>query len=270
MDSSFLTYSWKKTEGAATADKIMNFGAAKTYSVADFDAWLDENANRRINYALQFNNNATAVAEQCYKDFVTEKALSYEETQLDKKYPDFKNLMREYEEGILLFEAIKQNVWDKASVDTIGLEKFFKNNRDKFRWEERGSFINYSVSDTLKSEIDAIKKYAEKNEPKKVLDKFNKKRRIRPLLRRNQRPQQSQIGSGCAVGKKERFSHNNNSPLNFAKIEKIIAAGPKELKEARGFAVADYQEFLEKQWVVDLAKAYPVQIDQKVLDSIVK
>lgn len=61
-----------------------------------------------------------------YKEYLDEVVLKYEESQLDKKYPDFKALMREYEEGILLFEATKQLVWDKASQDSVGLENFMK------------------------------------------------------------------------------------------------------------------------------------------------
>ena len=106
---------------------------------------------------------------------MNDKALAYEETQLDKKYPDFRNLMREYEEGILLFEAIKQNVWDKASQDSVGLDKFYAGNKNRYQWEERASIVSYTISDTLKPMLDKIQQFAAKNDAQKVLKKFNTK-----------------------------------------------------------------------------------------------
>ena len=123
LDSSFLTYTYRVPE-SASSEKLLSFDGVAT-TVNDWAYWLGESANKRINYSTQYNNNVSEIAKKLYEEFVVEKALGYEETQLDKKYPDFKNLMREYEEGILLFEAIKQNVWDKASLDTLGLDKFF-------------------------------------------------------------------------------------------------------------------------------------------------
>lgn len=56
----------------------------------------------------------------------------------------------------------------------------------------------------------------------------------------------------------------------FNKIEKILPPGPKTLKEARGYVIADYQDFLEKKWIEQLQKEYPVTVNQKVLNSLIK
>jgi peptidyl-prolyl cis-trans isomerase SurA len=140
LDSSFLTYTWRQPTTSST-EKMLTFGKEKTHTTSDFADFLAENSNRRISYASQFNNNTKEVAMQIYREFLNDKALAYEETQLDKKYPDFRNLMREYEEGILLFEAIKQNVWDKASQDSVGLDKFYAENKERYQWEERALLI---------------------------------------------------------------------------------------------------------------------------------
>ena len=72
-----------------------------------------------------------------FDDFASEKALYFEEKNLVNKYPEFKSLMREYEEGILLFEATKINVWDKASKDTVGLQAFHDAHKMNYMWDER-------------------------------------------------------------------------------------------------------------------------------------
>ena len=115
LDSTFLTYAYRVPE-TPSSEKLLSFDGTTT-TVGDWAYWLGESANKRINYSMPYNNKVSEVAKKLYSEFVVEKALGYEETQLDKKYPDFKNLMREYEEGILLFEAIKQ----KNAEDIINI-----------------------------------------------------------------------------------------------------------------------------------------------------
>jgi peptidyl-prolyl cis-trans isomerase SurA len=266
LDSSFLTYAWRQPT-IANGDKMLVFNKDKFNTTTDFSDFLAENSNRRINYASQYNNNVKDVAMQLYREFLNDKALAYEETQLDKKYPDFRNLMREYEEGILLFEAIKQNVWDKASQDSVGLDKFYAENKNRYMWEERASIVTYSVNDTLKPMIDKIKAFAAKNDAQKVLKKFNTKGEYvkfqeETLERSKTKGLENDWKAGAVVGAKEAMS--------FRKVEKLMPKSVKSLKEARGYVVADYQEFLEKQWMEDLTKRYKVVTDPAVFKSLIK
>jgi peptidyl-prolyl cis-trans isomerase SurA len=267
LDSSFLTYAWRQPT-ISSAEKIIVFNKDKFNTTSDFSDWLAENSNRRINYGAQFNNNPKEVAMQLFREFLNDKALAYEETQLDKKYPDFRNLMREYEEGILLFEAIKQNVWDKASQDSVGLEKFYAENKTHYQWEERASIISYTVNDTLKPMIDKIKAFAAKNDAQKVLKKFNTKGEYvkfqEETLERSKAKELSDVQwkAGTIVAAKD--------AMKFQKVDKVMPKAVKSLKEARGYVVAEYQEFLEKQWMEDLTKRFKVETDQAVLNSLIK
>jgi peptidyl-prolyl cis-trans isomerase SurA len=269
LDSSFLTYAWRQPTTSST-ETVVTFNKDKKYSTTDFADWLAENGNRRINYASQYNNNIKDVTLQLYREFLNDKALAYEETQLDKKYPDFRNLMREYEEGILLFEAIKQNVWDKASQDSVGLDKFYADNTNRYQWEERASIVSYVVSDTLKPMMDKIKKYAAKNDAQKVLKKFNTKGEY--IKFQEETLERSKLKELTAAEWKAGVivSTKDKSAISFRKVEKILPVSTKSLKEARGYIVADYQEFLEKQWMDDLAKRFKVDIDQQVLNTLIK
>ncbi len=266
LDSSFLTYAWRQPT-ISTTEKLLVFNKDKFNTTGDFSDWLAENGNRRINYASQFNNNAKDVASQLYKEFLNDKALAYEETQLDKKYPDFRNLMREYEEGILLFEAIKQNVWDKASQDSVGLDKFYAQNKARYQWEERASIISFTVNDTLKPMIDKIKAFAAKNNAQKLLKKFNTKSEYIKFQEETLEKSKSKLSdSDWKVG----AIISDKNAMKFQKVDKLMPKMGKTLKEARGYVVADYQEFLEKQWMEDLTKRFKVDVNKDVLKSLIK
>lgn len=106
------------------------------------------------------NSSATYYMSQLYKDFVNETLLSYEEDNLESKYEDYKMLIKEYRDGILLFSLMDTKVWTKAIEDTTGLKSFFKSNADKYMWGQRVVSTIYNCKDKnalelVKSKIDS-------------------------------------------------------------------------------------------------------------------
>src|SRR5438128_8871685 len=77
------------------------------------------------------------MASNMYNEWVNESALAYEEKMLDVNYPDFKSLMQEYRDGILLFELTDKKVWSKAVKDTVGLKEFYEKNKSNYMWPDR-------------------------------------------------------------------------------------------------------------------------------------
>ncbi len=270
LDTTFLTYKWKPSAVSADA-KLFSFGKQKTYTMGDFSEYLSANANRRLSYAQ--GKNMSEVARKMYGDYVTDRAMAYEETQLESKYPDFKALMREYEEGVLLFEAIKINVWDKASLDSAGLEKFYAGHKDKYKWDDRAVVTFYALSDSAKTQIADLREFASKKDPQKVLKKFNEKKDAvsfrQETVERGKNPVVDQLGFEDGKESANEINRADKS-VNFLKIEKIIPKTNKSLREARGYVVADYQDYLEKEWIKELQNAYKLNVNRDVLNTIVK
>jgi peptidyl-prolyl cis-trans isomerase SurA len=48
----------------------------------------------------------------------------------------------------------------------------------------------------------------------------------------------------------------------------MIKPGPKNLEEARGHYISDYQNFLEEKWIKQLRKKYKIKINKKLLKTI--
>jgi peptidyl-prolyl cis-trans isomerase SurA len=270
LDSNFMKFTWKVPEPRHT-NALFTFGNDKTVTIGDFYEYMSENGNQRVNGG----ETAAASAKKLYADFVNRQSMAYEEQVLDKKYPDFKALMREYEEGILLFEAIKINVWDKAATDSLGLDKFFADRKDKYMWEERAVLIHYTLADSAKSQIDALRKFASKENPADVLKKFNQKGALEIVAFKEDKVEKGKNKVVDALAWKSgslsanELNKRDNS-INFIKIEKILPKTRKTLKEARGYVVADYQDFLEKKWIEDLTAKYKVQVTEKSLMDLVK
>ncbi|MBK8427110.1 MAG: hypothetical protein IPL27_14545 [Lewinellaceae bacterium] len=142
MDTVFMTFKWK-ADPAKPQDVLLRYNDNTTFTLADFEEYCVKAGRDRMRGA---GMPMQETIQRLFKNWSDEVAMQFEESQLDKKYPDFHSLMREYEEGILLFEALKLNVWDKANNDSIGLEQYYKTNlSQKYKWDERARVSLYTL-----------------------------------------------------------------------------------------------------------------------------
>jgi peptidyl-prolyl cis-trans isomerase SurA len=269
VDTIFLTFKWKPDPSKPT-EVINHYGKEKSYTVADFEEFCARSSRERMR---GLGIPAAETIQKLYNAWTDETAVQYEESHLDKKYPEFKSLMREYEEGILLFEALKQNVWDRANSDSLGLENYYRINlTQKYKWDERARVSIYTLkTDDLKV-INEVWAFAAKNPAEEVLKKFNTNSDLITVIEKlYERGKNKDLGTLWSVGdRSEAKTDAGTKTGSFLKIEEVLQPQPKTLAEARGYAVADYQDFLEKKWIDDLRKEYDVKIDEEVLKNLIK
>ena len=270
-DTIFHTFKWKP-DPSKPQDVLFRYGQDKTYTVTDFEDYCQRSGRDRMRgagYPVQETIN------KLYKTWGDETAMSFEESQLDRKYPEFKSLMREYEEGILLFEALKQNVWDRANNDSVGLQKYYNEELVmKYKWNERARVTFYTLKTDDPKVLAKVRALAAKKPSAAVLKKFNKKGSpevISVMEKLYEKDKNKDLGTMWKAGDMtEAKTDAGTKTASFLKIEEIVPPTTKVLSEARGYAVADYQDFLEKKWIQDLRKEYPVVINEPVLKGLIK
>jgi peptidyl-prolyl cis-trans isomerase SurA len=269
LDDEFYSYKW--SPDANVSNKMLfSLGGNKVFGINDFANFCKKNTKTRLKY-----DKSKPIAEtidELYIEFVNETAMAYEEQSLESKYPDFKSLMREYEEGILLFEATKINVWDRANQDTVGLKSFYETVKNNYNWPEKAKVVTYKISGVDKKTADKIYQFALKNEWAKMDKKFNKKTKVVEYTE-SEIDKDSKEATGLKWGLGGTSTLNTDakgSSYTFQKINSIIPSRGKTLSEARGYVVADYQDFLEKEWMQTLKKEFDVTIFQDVLSSLKK
>lgn len=271
LDKNFLTFRWRPD--IADADKpLFTLGKDFKPTLGEFGDYLSRSSRDRMRLAR--SGDIKQVARTLYDSFVDDQVMKYQETQLEISNPDFKALMREYQEGILLFEATKMLVWDKASQDTVGLEKFFKGIEGKYKWRERAKVEIYRISKQYESKAKEIRDYAVAHTSEEVKAKFNTADQIivnveEKLLEKGRHPQVNklrwEVGTVTALDVNDKANF-----ISFNKVLSLIPPSNKSLKEARGYIVADYQDHLEREWIKDLRKEYKVKIRDKVYESLIK
>ena len=238
----------------------------KSFSQQDFSKFIAANQSSRTKTEIE------PYVNDLYNQFVKESCINFEDSKLEQKYPEFRALMNEYRDGILLFELTDKKVWSKAVKDTVGLEDFFNKNKANYTWPERIEAKIFTCSNAQVS--NETREFLAKNKDKEVADQdilnaINKDSQLK-LQIENGKYAKGENKSIDAVDWTPGLSKDVNleKSVIFVDIKKKIAPGNKTLTEAKGLITADYQNSLEKNWLVDLKKKYTVQVNKDVLSTI--
>lgn len=204
---------------------------------------------------------------QKFNEWVDKTVMSYEDSRLEEKHPDFRMLMKEYRDGILLFELTDEMVWSKAVSDSAGLESYFEAHRNDFMWPQRWKATIYKCSDPNVAK--KVRKYLRRGwDDSKILEQVNQESSLALLVESGtfdaeQKPVLSDI-SETGLSKDMEV----DGQVVFVDVTELLAPAPKELDEARGMITAAYQDHLEKEWIKTLREKYTYEVHPEVLYSI--
>ena len=214
-------------------------------------------------------DNIAAFIENSANDYIRTLATEQAREDLALENPDYRNLTNEYRDGILLFEISNRKVWNHATSDTVGLENFFRANRDKYRWEAprfKGIVI-FAGSDSLlnvamKYAADSIAPSVPSSEIATLMNKrFGRDVKVeRVIAAKGDNAITDYLGFG-----QERPAPASKRWASYAAFRGKVIDQPEEAADVRGPVVADYQALLEKDWLDELHRTIPVKINQKVL-----
>jgi peptidyl-prolyl cis-trans isomerase SurA len=202
--------------------------------------------------------------------FVTLKSMEYYRTHLEDFNPGFKYQMEEFKEGNLLFEIMERKVWSSAASDSLGLKQYYNQNKSKYQWGPSANIIIFNCSNKKSAEetLSVIKQG--KDWRKIVEESYN------TIQADSGRYELSQItfaeGTQPAPGLITAISVNEtDGTAGFIKILNLHPAKEQRtFEEARGLVINDYQNVLEEKWIGELKNKYPIIVDEKVFQSLLK
>ncbi|MEK6614651.1 MAG: peptidylprolyl isomerase, partial [Bacteroidota bacterium] len=262
VDSTLPMGTWK-AEKANNLRKPIFILLDKTYTQQDFAMYMEKN------YRMAGKIPAKRMVDALYKPFVEEAVMNTKENRLEQEFPDFRTLMEEYRDGILLFNLTDQKVWTKAIKDTTGAKEYYEKNKEHFMWEDRLDASLYTCKDDKTAE--KVKKMIKGSKSDKdILAALNKDTIFivmidgKTTFLKGDNAMLDKTGWTPGITANETVKNK----VVFANIRKVVKPTPKTYSEARGLVTSEYQTSLEKQWIDSLKKKYPVSIDRKVFDSI--
>ncbi len=198
--------------------------------------------------------------------------LTARTAELSETDSDLRNLVREYHDGLLLYEISNQNVWDRAAKDEAGLEAYFEANRKDYGWDSpRYKGMVYHVRDKadVKAVRNCVKPLAFEQWAESLRTTFNADSVLRIRVEKGifKEGDNAFIDKMVFKRKDATVTPVKDFPID-AVYGKVLKKGPESYQDVRGAVTADYQDALERQWVADLRERYPVEVDRDVLSTV--
>jgi peptidyl-prolyl cis-trans isomerase SurA len=265
VDESIFQGRWDKSLADGKNGLLFSF-SDRAFTQQDFANYLASVQSMRTPESVRNYVNTM------YLNFRNQNLLAYEESKLEEKYPEFRQIMKEYHDGILLFELTDQKVWSKAMQDTTGLRNFFENNIENYMWDDRfdAEIYTFNSEKAAKEGRRQIRRAQRRNiSHDELMKTFNSSSQlevssVKGLLERDQNPLLSELENRRGVTD---VIKSGNSYV-VVRVNEFLPAQPKKMNEIRGLVIADYQNYLEKMWVKELRNRYEYTVNTDALEAL--
>jgi peptidyl-prolyl cis-trans isomerase SurA len=202
---------------------------------------------------------------------LSDQIIRYEDSMLEKKYPDFRYLMNEFHDGILLFEISGKKVWNRVSEDSAGLRVFYHQHMNEYLTRKGIEAKIYTLRSPEKEKPfnSAYRKYSKKPSVDELMKaKFNRKNDSVVVITggrwyagENQELDKIDWREGVEFRKMGRYP-------SIIVISRVLEPEPLPFEEVQGDIMMLYQDYLEKEWTGQLKSKYTVKVVESVLAEI--
>ena len=265
VTNDIYTGAWKLPADTKNFDKTLFSVSDKAISGTTFLNYLN-NQQKGVSEIKP----VAKLVDFLYEKFLDEQLNIYYNDNLEKEFPEFADVMEEYRDGLLLFDLMEKEIWEKSKTDTIGLQDFYQKNINNYKWKNR-----YDVLIVSSTKSDFIKK----------AHKMLKKDKSADFIKQN-----LNTGKEVEVLEKEGVFEEGNEALPknvtfkagvtdvvkegdyyfVTRVNKVLPAGNKTLEECKGKVVNDYQQYLEENWVSDLKKEFTIKVNKDTFEKVKK
>ena len=280
-DNGFKENTKVKDEYIATIDSTLAMGMYQPevmpesniiFTLGDEECKLQEFVDYVVGHQRrQGFLSSTAYAYELYDSFLKEKVFAYEDANLENKYPEFKTLVQEYHDGILLFSLMEEQVWNKAVEDTTGLNEYYERNKNNYMWNDRVKAIVLTSTD--KGNVEELTAFLSGDVTIDSVRTYLKNGKVKASGRFSFYQKGDNINIDAMEWKEgvlNTFESTVDNTTQLIKIVEVRPSEPKTFKEAKGLVTSGYQAELETLWLQQLREKYPVNVNQKLLKKVKK
>nr|WP_321236723.1 peptidylprolyl isomerase [uncultured Psychroserpens sp.] len=265
LTNDYFNQAWKVPENFNAKESIITIGdTAITYQ--DFVEFLMKTQRKYY----RRNTDIKAVLKTEYNAFLESKVLQYREDNLELENEDFAFVLKEYRDGLLLFDLMEKEVWNAASKDSVGLQDYYSNHKSNYVWKDRIDAV--ILSSASKATIEKVKvELSNGISQEDILSSMNTQDDLKVIstvdvFEKGNRalPENVEFIKGVSS------IYEHNDAFHVIKINEVLPTASKTLEEAKGKVVSDYQAYIEENWVKTLNKRFEVKVDKSVLKRVKK
>lgn len=261
----FYKQTWEVSKDVLNANnqKLLEINKVSNVNASVFLTFIQEQQKQNIQV-----KPVSKVVDVLYTQFVNKQLNEYYDANLESEFVEFKYIMDEYRDGLLLFDLMEKEIWERSKTDSVGQNQFYLDNISNYAWKQRVQADIYSSSD--KSILSKALKYAKRSKNVDYIkEKLNVDGKVNVMVQSGlyeegdkTLPTSIELKKGLSDIVKE------GDFYFFLNSTEVLPAQAKKFDEARGRVINDYQQYLESHWVNELKKDVKINVDDTVLAKI--
>ncbi|WP_339700060.1 peptidylprolyl isomerase [uncultured Marixanthomonas sp.] len=254
---------WKYDTLSTSHDKVLFTIGERDVMYSDFAEYISERQRR-----MQLSKTKYKIINDMYDEFETQALKDYFRYRLEDENEQYATVISEYRDGLLIFDLMERNVWNKAKGDSVGLQKFYNNHKNDYKWDKRYEAEIISATNE-KTAQEASKLFKKGKTGEEIKTQLNKDNTVNVILTTGIFEKEERELPKDFKGKKgvSDIYHQNDSYI-VINVSAVLPAGIKPLDKAKGSVLSDYQNYLETKWIESLHKKYNVIVKKKALNKV--
>lgn len=263
LTKDFYNRTWELPDNFNKKETVFSINN-KIFTYEDFGNHL--NAAQRI-YTGK-NTPFTSIIDKEFESFFEKSIFQFREDNLEVENEEFANILKEYRDGLLLFDLMEKEVWNKASKDTVGLETYYNKNKSKYQWSDRVDVVIASSAEkpSMKKVLKMMKKGKSEEAINKALNTTDKQNVI--FTKGTYKIDDSILPESFKVKKGISDIYTHHDAFHVIEVKAVLPAGQKTFDEAKGNVINDYQTQIETNWINDLYNRFKIEVNEEVLNTI--
>ena len=265
LGDDILRRKWVMDPIPAAQDKTLFTIGDKNVTYTDFAKYIE--ARQRT--AKPYKQKETLLVV-FYDEFETEALKDYFKDKLEEENEDYAAILNEYRDGLLIFDVMDKNIWQKGKNDSIGIQEYYTKTQQNYQWKQRVDADVYSAnSEMLAKQVQ--KMISEGKTPEEIKTALNTADKVNVLITpgvfevdQRELPQNLEIKKGTST------IYPSNDSFVVVNIKEVIPPGPKSLEDVKGKVLSNYQNDIEASWMKSLHSKYKVEVNKKTLKHVKK
>ncbi|SFZ92113.1 peptidyl-prolyl cis-trans isomerase SurA [Flaviramulus basaltis] len=262
LNDDYFKRTWQLPTNFAADKPLVKIGN-KQFSYTDFGDYLiktQRNPTQKAPYE--------SIISDKYESFLNDNLIKYHEDNLEDENEEFAYIVDEYRDGLLLFELMETTIWNAAKTDSIGIQEYYKNNKENYVFPKR---VDAVVASSQKQKT--LKKVSKLLEKNMALDQIkslvNSNDKIDVIFTSGIIDEEHQTlpkNFDFKKGISKIYKHNN--AFVVVQVKNVLPETQKTFDEAKGSVISDYQNFKEENWIKELSEKYKVVVNQEALQNV--
>ena len=266
VSDSVLDGTWVNTKNYKNYKTQLITMNGASWTAGDFYEYVETQQKK------DFNPYKTkqAKVKAAFDGYLESNLIGFYDQNLERDNKDFSFVYSEYKEGILLFNLLEKNIWNRAKEDSLGQQNYFNAHKEKYVWKRRLNLV--LTQNTTEDAANEVRNMLENKTPlQDIKDALNTDGRTKVMVSSgtveenyNRLPDNFDIQLGVS----QVYSDPTTNFYKVIEVKEIIEPKPKTLDEARGSVINDYQQQLEKDWLDRLRDGRTIKVDNNVLKQV--